>query len=545
VPAQTIPRAVFLREARLFCVAALLVHLALAAVGWNRPLLDHYAWRQTQTAITAAYLPVDGYRAAYSTPIFGEPPAAPLEFPFYAAAASLLDRIPGVPLDQAGRALSLLGFLAAAAAAALLMRRFVPVLGPEAPWVALGLLFLSPLYVFYSRAFLIETSALAPSLLFLECLLRATEAHPAFPRRRAFWSAWAFLFGTVAGLAKVTVFLIACVPAAAILVEAILRRGSFSPALLPALATGLALLASFGWVRFTDAAKAANPLAYAVLSSKSLTSWNFGTAAQYLSFSTYRQSFNRALPAVFGMQYTLALFLPLLLALPRLPLRLGLIGLGFVAGPVIFLNLFFVHEYYWAENAVYLLLPLGGLLAYALRKWNTAWVTRLVLLGLALLMLNGWRTHFLPLQSRTDEATLALARAAGEQTPAEGTLLALGFDYDPSIPYYAGRRALMDGGQAATPAFMATWEKTAPRVAAAVVAPGLEKTEETRDRLAAFGFEPQPAFANEAGTLYLREPAKPEEPGPAPAPVSALPAIPVPDQLPPPAAAPAPAASAR
>ena len=83
---------------------------------------------------------------------------------------------------------------------------------------------------------------------------------------------------------------------------------------------------------YTDAVKAANPLASAILSSHSLTRWNFGTAAQYLAPASYRHTFDRALPAIFGMKYALVLFLPLLLAVPRLPLRAGLLGLGFRFG---------------------------------------------------------------------------------------------------------------------------------------------------------------------------------------------------------------------
>ncbi|SDT86152.1 hypothetical protein SAMN05444156_0139 [Verrucomicrobium sp. GAS474] len=522
-------RSPFLRDARIFCLAALLAHLGLALIGWNRPLLDHYAWRQTQTAITAAYLPIDGYRPAYSTPIFGAPAAAPLEFPLYAALASSISRLGGWPLDAAGRGLSLFGFLAAAAAAAVLMRRFVPVLGPEAPWIALGLLFLSPLYIFYSRAFLIETTALALSLFFLEALLRSAESHPSVPGRRLLWAGAAFLLGTLAGLTKVTVLLIACAPAAALLVETAFRRGSLTPVAHPFLALAGAVAASYAWVHYTDVVKAANPLASAILSSKSLVSWNFGTSAQYLSPATYRHSFDRALPAIFGMKYTLVLFVPLFVALPRMPLRLGLLGLGFLAGPLVFLNLFFVHEYYWTENALYLFLPLGALLAFVLRRLSSPWLMRAVLLAVALLMLNGYRTQFLPLQNRTDTDALALAAAIEEHVPAENFVLYLGYDYDPSLPYYSHRRALMDGGMAGSRAFEATYQATGPeRIAAAVVTAEEGKREETVARLAALGFAPEPAYSSASGALFIKVPTA------TPAQVPTTPAVPTP----PPASAP-------
>src|SRR6476620_12070476 len=51
--------------------------------GWNHPLMDFHSFRQTQTAISTAYLIQGGNWLSSETPVLGAPWSIPFEFPVY------------------------------------------------------------------------------------------------------------------------------------------------------------------------------------------------------------------------------------------------------------------------------------------------------------------------------------------------------------------------------------------------------------------------------------------------------------------------------
>src|SRR5262249_18342164 len=86
-------------------VLAFLFAFAVLCVGLFQPLLDQYAFRQTQTALTSYWLMRGGPIFAYETPVLGFPWSIPFEFPLYQLLAAALSLV-GVPLDAAGRIVS-------------------------------------------------------------------------------------------------------------------------------------------------------------------------------------------------------------------------------------------------------------------------------------------------------------------------------------------------------------------------------------------------------------------------------------------------------
>jgi hypothetical protein len=90
--------------------------IAFWAFSADRPLFDHFGFRQNQTAMTAQWFdvknPIRGL-FFYETPEFGAPWMVPFEFPLYQGVVAILSHRSGLSLTTTGRLVSGLFFLAA------------------------------------------------------------------------------------------------------------------------------------------------------------------------------------------------------------------------------------------------------------------------------------------------------------------------------------------------------------------------------------------------------------------------------------------------
>ncbi|MDI1320735.1 MAG: glycosyltransferase family 39 protein, partial [bacterium] len=181
-------------------------HLWGATVAWRSLNLPGGEFRQAQTAISTFFIQQQNdFSLAYPTPVLGKPWSIPMEFPLYQWTVARLGTATGWELTQTGRAVSLACFYLTLPVIFLLLGRCG--LSRLQRAVALGLVLTCPLYIFYARAFLIETMALMFSAWFLLAFLRAVEA------RSRRWLVLANLCGLGAGLVKVTTFMLFLLPA--------------------------------------------------------------------------------------------------------------------------------------------------------------------------------------------------------------------------------------------------------------------------------------------------------------------------------------------
>jgi hypothetical protein len=134
---------------------ALLAHsAAILAVRWNQPLVGEHGFRQTQTALSVFWLLRGGPWLAYWTPVLGPPWSIPFEFPLFQWIVALLARM-GVGLDPSGRCVA----WAFGVLALFPLRRIATHFDID-PWIVGCLYLASPLYLYWSTAFLIDTCAL-------------------------------------------------------------------------------------------------------------------------------------------------------------------------------------------------------------------------------------------------------------------------------------------------------------------------------------------------------------------------------------------------
>lgn len=331
---------------RLIVIGALLFSAYITIRYIQQPLADSYAFRQTQTALTSYWMLQEGWALAYQTPVAGYPWSIPFEFPIYQAAVAATAALTGFDLGAVGRFISFLFLVACAWPAFAISRRLN--LPNTVPWVFCALLWTSPLNVYWGRTFMIETAALFFSL---ACIPYAID----FIRRVGGWRSVAlfWLFATAAVLQKATtggpVLLFLALSAAFLQVRVkgfgfqALRR-----LIIPAVIISIPLVIGLAWAHYADIVKTANPFG-SQLTSKALTTWNFGSFAQKLDFETWRLViWERSLVWNAGGWVGL-----LLLVLPwfggpahRRFAWLSLAAVALFLLPVlIFTNLHFVHEY--------------------------------------------------------------------------------------------------------------------------------------------------------------------------------------------------------
>ena len=187
--------------AAAFLAAVLAAHLNFALIGWHNSVGGPQDFRQAQTAIAAYYIAEEGPMLATKVPVLGPTWRIPLEFPTYQTLVATLHRLTGAGLDPTGRFVSLACFYLCLLPLGYCLRR----LGFSLPdtLLTLALAAASPIYLFWSRTFLIESLALLLALAFLAAVLQYAES----PSRR--WLALAVSAGILAALTKFTTFSIA------------------------------------------------------------------------------------------------------------------------------------------------------------------------------------------------------------------------------------------------------------------------------------------------------------------------------------------------
>lgn len=425
---------------RTFCLlvfaAALALHFALGSIGANNTLMGDHGFRPVQTAVSTYYLVQDGLTINYPTPLMGPPWEMPLEFPLYQLVVAGTVRLTGMNLDLAGRLVSWLFFLTALPAAFLLLARFrVP---REHRWLFLALLLLSPLYLFFSRSFLIESTVLSLSLWFLLCFDRFLSwAHLG-------WATAAVGFGALAGMVKATSFAVFLIAAFILLCAALKAPGrptAWRLWLRAGVAVGLPLLATLAWVVHTSAIRRLNPENQFL--DVLFGSWSFGDLGQrfapFFWLKTYRV-WAGSIVSEAGIALVVLYYCML-----RGRYRWAVTGClaVFLSAQLLFSNLYFVHDYYFYANGIFLVAAVGFFLAEFLEQPALSFRLKgTFVIAVLLLQLSAYdRTYFR--EQRTNLEPPPVCDLLTAISAPDDMIIVLGHDWDGYIPYYAHRRALM------------------------------------------------------------------------------------------------------
>lgn len=426
----------------LFCLASL-------QHGWNGTLCELHAFRQTQTAVTVSYLLKGGPWLAYETPIFGPPWSIPMEFPLYQWIVALVAQADIFSIDQSGRLVSALFFLSTLYPISRILGALK--LSQNQIFLVLTVYCLSPQYLYWSRAFMIESAALALAVYFL--WLTMLSGHPNNQSGKMKLLLFGVgLVGSLAGVVKVTTFfafaaaaLFFCLrnPIGNTRIKRDHWHQSFDTRLC-IFAVVIPLVSIFLWTSYADHLKDLNPLGINITSS-SLTNWNFGTLSQKFSFDTWRFIYLRTTRDLLGNFWLPPFFIiagflcrPAYVKIVFASLFLYLLPL------VTFTNLYHEHNYYAYANGIFLLIAAGVIIADLC--YSDSLPRRIAGLSLLVLVLVYSSTTYLnsyrPIQGRGHDLS-AIARDFENLTREDEVVVVFGEDWSPEVPYYIQRRSVM------------------------------------------------------------------------------------------------------
>jgi|688.fasta_scaffold132232_3 hypothetical protein len=442
----------------IFIVCLIFSFWALS-IGWNNTILDIHGFRQTQTAISVFYLLKGSSWLAYETPVLGPPWSIPFEFPLYQWLIAIIVNFLDTPLDQTGRFVSAFFFYLSLIPSYLILGR-LNVLSQHR-WIFLSLFVANPLYLFWSRTFLIESLAVFLSLAYLGSVTSC------FNKKGLIFMALGTLFGTLAVLVKVTTFF-------AFLLAAILfifwnlvnisknntntSRENYMVVLnlvIPvAVSAVIPYLAIRIWVYFSDSQKLLNPIGM-YITSKAIKSWNFGTLEQKLSPHVWMRILGRMLSDIWNYQGQLHYFIASILFITFLlfiAFSFGqrkvitiISGFLFLVPIAIFTNLHFVHNYYQYANCIFLVSAISfSILGIAERNEFGKKLSIFLLVFIIVIQIKTFFFKWYPIANANQTKLLATTTAIQKYTKPEDILLIYGLDWSPELPCYSQRRALMD-----------------------------------------------------------------------------------------------------
>jgi hypothetical protein len=434
-------------------------------VGWKNSIFDSYSFRQCQTAISARAIQEGGPFLAYETPVLGPPWSIPFEFPLYQGLVAWLSHIFPVPLEQTGRFLSAFFFYATLfplyfCLGALRVERRHRI-------VCLGLFALSPFYIFWSRSFMMESTALFFSVAYLALVLQAL---PVGEGKSV--SAWIYtaiaITGSLAGAVKVTTYASFLMAGTfAILLnywrqhsaERLLRKS----AVLLIVSCFVPFVLTTVWTHYADSLKSKNPMA-AWLTSKALTAWNFGTLQQRLTLANYAR-FGPVIDSILGNRMVLALACVGLIFVPALRRKHFLLCLAlWASGILIFFNLHYVHTYYAYANGIFLVAAVGIVIIGLLERSGAwSWIGIYFLAACMGAFVVQYVVGLYNVQRINFRGTSAAAEILNKATKPDDVLLVYGLDWSSELPYEAHRRAIMDrNGFAPDPSLKFALDHLAP-----------------------------------------------------------------------------------
>ncbi len=424
-------------------VLSLAFSLWAVTVGWHNSILD---FREAQTAISADSILHGGPILRYETPVLGPPWSVPFEFPLYQVLVAGLAKLSSTPIDQTGRFISLLfyylSFFPLAAILSRLGLRHVQTVPTLALFAA------SPFYIFFSRWFLIESTALFFSLMYVDGMLRLARA-PEGSKRIPLYIAEATLCGVLAGLVKVTTFAPFFVLGALLVLSRFWKDREAGRLHIGLVATvgvlccALPVVLTAAWTKFADAVKGQNPMG-AQLTSKALQAWSFGTLAQRL----HPRDYFRFVFAIDNMVGSVLFASLVLIAVPWLCLRSlppVLACMALYAGTIeLFFNLHYVHQYYAYSNAIFIVAAVGLLLGALLGlPGRRAWVGVALFAGVLVTCSYRYFHSYYTLQNTNAPGRPSAAALIDRTTRPEDVILITGLYWSSEFPYQSHRRAIM------------------------------------------------------------------------------------------------------
>lgn len=431
----------------LLFLVTLLINLFINIYFSSNPILDIHSFRQTQTAITAYYIKLNGFNFNYETPVLGMPWSIPFEFPIFQLISAYFSDLLNMSLTQTGKIISLIFFSLSSFPISFILKKIN--ISPNVRYLSLALYFSSPLYLFWSGTFMIETTALFFTLSFFYYSIKLVQGE--FSTINFIWMS---IFLLVACLQKITTVLpiVAFVILLFMYFNFIKSRSSINIYIKFALAILIPLVISFVWIKYTDVLKSENLIAASKLTSNKLIEWNYGTAEQRVSKELWldclllRNIFSSSF-LIFGLFF---IFLALSLTKKKSDkfILLSLIIL-FISPFLIFTNLHIVHNYYQTANLIYYLIAVALSINIIFDNYLSNKKMLCVIVTCCFAASNYfvfYKSYYVSKTTEiniTNNKTLKISQFIRDNTSVKQPIIVFGYDWSSEVAFYAERRALM------------------------------------------------------------------------------------------------------
>jgi hypothetical protein len=386
---------------------------------------------------------------SYYTPVIGAPWSVPFEFPTYQIIVSLISTALELPLVQTGRILSFI----------FLCLVFFPLrmivtsldLDKRVTLIASMLTLTSSIYLYWSRAFLIETLALLLTIAYIAFMCKYFKVNSHL--------AWflSIVFGILAGITKSTTATSGFIVALILLFISAFqylkhKKLSLFNLAFTSLFVIIPVFFSLIWVRFTDQTKSLN-LNGQSLTSDALSRWNFGTLSQRVSSSFwYDLILQRTILGSLGAGLGFVLLIYYFLSFQGKPKTkdfyvTGIAIVLFFSSLVLYSNLHIVHWYYQAGCQIYLFFALAIVLTKKfhyrrrdLDDFNSIFLILTLVLNLSVFLVLFEKTAHVNFTS-SNSLIIKVADHIKIKTRPDENILVYGLDWSSELAFASQRKS--------------------------------------------------------------------------------------------------------
>jgi hypothetical protein len=417
------------------------------SVGWNNTIFDAHGFRQSQTAISVYYTKWGSQFPNYETPVLGRPWSIPFEFPMFQAIVAAIWHLFPLQLDQAGRLTAVAFFYTTFPSLFILLRELK--LGTLTALATVALFAVSPQYIFWSRTFMIESTAICLAVTYLMFVVLALNYDGARNTQIFVFGALSAVAGALAGVVKVTTYVPFLLGALLLIGCRIWEswdgsrlRGALV-IFLPLCAVLIPVLSVAIWTAYADSVKDRSTISH-FLTSHMLRRWNFGTLQQRVELANYAH-FAGIVDNLIGNRFILLISCGIALAASGYTLRVIMTCLALYGSAIaIFFNLHLVHTYYSYANGIFLVTAVGVAVGSLLNAGGRKSWIGVCFFSLAI---GTCVIHYFDGYYRVQRANApgrpAAAAIVDRETKPSDVLLIYGLDWSPELPYQAHRRAIM------------------------------------------------------------------------------------------------------
>lgn len=398
----------------------------------SNPLREtEHGFRQCQTAISTYWLIQDGFKLAYETPILGPNWSIPIEFASFQYVVAFVVKIINSPLDITGRIISILFFYGCLFWVFKILKELK--FHSDFLYLSLSIILINPIYCFWPRAFLYETTALFLSLGFVFYAIKY------FDTQKYKYLIFSFIFGIFAAPTKITTFLVYVSFVGFLFIYIYLKNANTKSFILTTLIIICPIIISFLWNYYADSFKINHLIAYKLTSKVHLTDW-------ILSDLNFRFSKETWIKILYDSKFIIYVF-PLFIVLFFLKFwKNALICLCFWILPLLFFTkLYYVHGYYNVANGVFLSLFVSFIL-YSIFKIEKIWALPIMLFIFGFITIDyklKFNENYLPSLNGKYDDIFFTSKSLQKYVKPNQTFIIFNSDWHSELPYYSQRKAIM------------------------------------------------------------------------------------------------------